>query len=765
MEPEEFSVIHKSVPMRDAYDKVTGSLQFPLDFAVRGMLYARFLRSPHAHAGIKHIDATKAEALSGVAAVLTYKDVPEKEWFGLWGNYRGRVMDDTVRFIGDEVAAVAAVDVETAEEALDLIEVDYDVLPHVFEPEESVRPDAPQIRSDGNVRDPVIVEWGDTEKGFEEADVVVENTTRNDSQDPATMGRNAPTASWTEDKVTLWTGTVCPSELRDAVANLLELPKSKVRVVALHTGPSLGKWWFNNQDMLAVLLAKKARRPVQVILTQEEVFSTLKRRHSEVLRGKLGVKKDGTFVSLHLDDIFDNGAYGDKHDIYQSITDLWTRIENAKLEMCGATTNLVTSGCMRGVGDLTMNFGMELLINKAAAALGMDPVEIRLKNAVQAGDSVRTQIGLHELFAGDTPMPSSVTISSAAIDECLRKGAEAIRWKENWKGWGKPTGIDSSKRRGIGVATGMHQNGVGYAGPCGAIVKVNSDGSVNLLVSLGRQGTGNDTTQCQIAAEELGVPYDMVSITCGDTEVTPWGQGSTASTSTHLTGTATKAAAADAKRQLLELAAEEFEIGAEEFDIKDGVIFSKDARKNIRIPITDITDKRLPDLWEVARQPCIVGSAITSVPADCVAKHMAAHFVHLEVDTDTGEVDILKYVQVQDSGRLINPEICENQLCGGYFQGLGFSLIEGLVHDENGRITNPNYANYKIWRCSDLPDPEIIFVEDDDPVSPFGAKGLGEVPICVPPGAIAMAIYNATGAWMSETPMTPERILRALGKI
>ncbi len=764
MEPESFSVVHKSVPLKDAHAKVTGRQQFPLDFALSGTLYGKILRSPHAHAKIKRIDTSKAEGLPGVVSVLTHADVPDREWFGLWLNYRGRVMDDTARFVGDEVAAVAAVDLQTAEEALTLIDVDYEILPHVFDPQAAMEPGAPQIRSDGNLRKPIIVEWGDAEQGFEDADVVVEGETRNFIQDQATMARNAPTALWEENKVTLWTGTTCPSELRDALANLLDMPKSKVRVVALPTGPSLGKWWFNNLDMVTVLLARKARQPVKVILTLEEVFSAVKRRHAEVSHGKLGVKKDGTIVSVHLKDVFENGAYGDKCDVYQSIPDLWTRIHNAKFEMYGVATNLVTSGCMRGVGDLTMNFGMELLIDKAAAALGMDPVEIRLRNVVQAGDPLRTQKSLHQLLAPDVPMPASFTISSAALDRCLRKGAEAIGWTENWKGWAKPTSIRGAKRRGLGVATGMHICGIRYAGQCGAVVKINSDGSVNLLVSLGRQGTGNDTTQCQIAAEELGIPYDMVSITCDDTEVTPWGQGSTASTSTHLSGTATKAAAADAKRRLLELAAQAFEASAGDLDIEDGMIFDKES-PNRRMPITEITDKQMPELWDVARQPCIIGSAVTNVPADRVAKHMAAHFVDLEVDIDTGHVEILRYVQAQDSGRLINPKVCENQLAGGYFQGLGFSLIEELLHDESGRILNPDYENYKIWRCADLPDPELIFIEDDDPVSPFGAKGLGEVPICVPPGAVAMAIYNATGVWLSETPMTPERILRALGTI
>jgi len=759
-----FTTVNRSVPLKDAYEKVTGTHPFPIGYAVPSMLFGKVLRSPHAHARIRRIDDARARALPGVVAVLTCADVPDREWLGLWYNYRGRVMNDVVRFVGDDVAAVAAVDERTAQEALCLIEVDYEVLPHVLDAEHALAPGAPRIRADGNAREPVVVEWGDWEKGLAHADVVVEGRTRNRSQDQATMSRNAPIASWTPDGVTLWTGTVTPSELRDTVANFLELPKSKVRVIALPTGPSLGKWWFNNIDMVAILLARKAKRPVKMLLSQEEVFTALKRRHEEATHGRLGVMRDGTMVSLHFEDVFENGAYGDKRQVSQTIPDLWPRIASARFEMRGATTNRVSSGCMRGVGDVTTNFGMEMLINRAAAAIGMDPVAFRRVNAVRTGDQVRTDRLRHSLRASNGPMPESIRVSSAALDECLRRGAEAIGWERHWKGWGVPSAVDGPRRRGVGVATAMHLCGIRYGGECSAMVRINADGSVNLVVSLGRQGTGNETTQCQIAAEELGIGLDRISLSCDDTAVTPWGQGSTASTSAHLTGTATRAAAADAKRRLLAIAAAALDAEPGDLEVEDGVVVAR-RPSNRRIPIWDLLAGPSTGFWEVAKHPCVVGTATVNVPADRVAKHMGAHFVLLDVDTDLGQVEILRYVAVHDSGRLINPAVCENQVSGGYYQGVGFSLIEELAHDEHGRVLNPGFENYKIYGCPDLPDPEILFVEEDDPVGPFGAKGLGEAPICVPPGAIAMAIHNATGAWVTETPMTPERILAAMGAI
>ncbi|MFQ5763027.1 MAG: xanthine dehydrogenase family protein molybdopterin-binding subunit, partial [Candidatus Bathyarchaeia archaeon] len=702
-------------------------LKFAVDVTLPGMLHGKILRSPHPHAQIKRIDTSKAEALPGVNAVLTHKDIPQKDWVGVWVNYRGPVLSDRVRFVGDEVAAVAAKGQRTAEKALGLIEVDYELLPAVFDLDEAMKANSPQVRPDGNVRKPSVIEWGDVEKGFKDADVVVEHKTRLGCQQQAPLGRNAYVASWAGDKVTIWTSTQTPCELRDIVAEFLEVPSSKVRVIALPVGPSFGCWWVNNVDLIAVFLAKKAGKPVKLELTQEETFAYVKRRHIEASQGRLGVKKDGTFTAIDVRHNFDNGAYGDKFDVYQSVADLWGgRCPNGKFEMYGVSTNLVTAGCMRGVGDLTMNFCVEQLIDKAAEEIQMDPIQIRTKNHTRTGELLRSPIYAYKFYPGIQP-PRSFTLSSSTLEECLNTGAKAIGWREKWRGWKVPAEVAGPKKRGIGVATACHICGLNYGGSLSAVVRVNTDGSVSLLVNLGRQGQGSESTQAQIAAEELGVPYENVTVVSGDTDACPWSQGSTASTAAHLTGLATKAAAADAKRQILELAAETLDARPEDLNIKDGVVHHK-ADQSKKLPMREIVARPIP---KYLAPPIIIGRAMANVTNDVIAKHFAAHFVELEVDTETGQVEILKYVAAHDSGKIINPGICENQVIGGVFLGCGFSLTEDLQMDpKTGRVLNPNFTDYKVLGARDLPDPEVIFAEVEDPIGPFGAKGIGEAPVC-----------------------------------
>ncbi len=756
---KEFSVVGKGLPLIDAYEKVTGSLKFAVDISLPRMLHAKVLRSPYPHARIVKIDTSKAESLPGVEAVITHKDVPEEEWMDDSFNYRQRVLGERVRFVGDDVAAVAAINTDIAEEALNLIEVEYEELPHVFDVEEAMKPDAPQVSPYGNVRPPTIVEWGDLEKGFKEADLVLETNTSMGNQQHAPLGLNASIANWEGDKLTVWTSTQTPFDLQRELARILKMPQNKVRVIGLPAGGSFGLWWLNNFQFISVSLTKKARRPVKLELTREEVFATVKRREIPISWGKLGVKQDGSFTAIHFKHYFDNGAYGFKHDPYQMVCDLWGgKTLNGKFEMYGVSTNRVTAGCMRGVGDLTLDFCMEQLIDKAAEKLAMGPLEIRLKNHIRAGEPMRSRIPTYKRFGVPSP---SVSLSSCGLDECIRQGAEAMGWKERWKGWRQPIAVNGPRRRGLGMAVAIHICSVNLLGCPSAIVRVNHDGSVHLFTGVGRMGQGADTTQAQIAAEELGVPFESIVGTHGDTETCPWDTSTVASMQTHQTGLATQAAAADAKRQLCELASKELAAKPEDLDIKDGIIYVK-AEPAKRIPVTDAAAKI--DL-EFLSPPTIIGRAWKNVPLSPVAAMFMAHFVEVEVDTETGKVKILRYVAAHDSGKIINPEICENQVSGGVLQGCGFALVENLVFDENtGQILNPNFSDYKIPRILDIPDPKIIFVEVIDPVGTFGAKGIGEGSNCATPAAVAQAVYNAVGVRV-DPPINPEKLLRALGKI
>ena len=752
----ELSVVGKRVPLKDAYEKVTGSLKFAVDISLPGMLHAKVLRSPYAHAKIVKIDTSKAESLPGVEAVIIHKDVPQEEWMDGGFNYRGRVLDERVRFVGDEVAAVAATDVDIAEEALNLIEVEYEELPHVFDVEEAMKPDAPQVTPHGNVREPTVVEWGDMEQGFKEADLIVEHRTTMGAQQHAPLGLNACIASWEGDKLTIWTSTQTPFR-RDIIAEFLKTPLNKVRVIGLPTGGSFGLFWLNNFHFLPIFLAKKAGKPVKLELTREEVFATVKRREVTVTWVRLGAKKDGSFTAIHMKHCFDNGAYGFKNNPYQTTSDLWVRhAQHGKFEFYGVSTNLLTAGCMRGVGDLTMDFCMEQAIDKAAEQLGIDPLEIRLRNHARAGDPQRHDGYFYKMVG--LPVPEK-TLSSSGLDKCIKGGAKAIGWEENWKGWGKPLEVKGSVRRGLGMAAASHLCGERHIGAPSVIVKVNVDGSVHLLTGSGRMGQGVETTQAQIVAEELGVPIESITGTHGDTDTCPWAQPTTASTSAHLTGLATQAAATDAKRQICQLASKELGAEPENIDIKNGLVYVK-GQPQKAVPLADVTAKRHPEL---SVRPTIVGSATKNVPLTPIARMYMAHFVEVEVDTDTGKVKILKYVAAHDSGKIINPDVAENQVVSGVLQGCGFGLCESLIFDEDtGQVLNPNFVDYKILRALDMPYPEVVFLEVIDPVGAFGIKGLGEGTTCPVPAAVSQAIYNAIGVRFNHVPITPEMVLRAL---
>lgn len=475
-------------------------------------------------------------------------------------------------------------------------------------------------------------------------------------------------------------------------------------------------------------------------LTREESMSTVKRRERCVSYAKLGLRKDGTLTAIYFRHIFDNGAYGDKFDPFESVVNLY-QTPNGRFEKYGVSTNLVTGGCMQGVGDLTMTFCMEGLIDKAAEKLRMDPVKLRLKNHFQAGDIIRLQ-------------SSESRLSSCGLRECLQKGAKAMMWKEKWKGWGKPVAVNGSKRRGIGVAIANHISGRSKLGSPSVIMRVNSDGSVHLLTGIGRLGQGAETTQAQIAAEELGVPFDSIVGTHGDTDVCPWSPPSRSSINAHVTGRATRAAAADAKRQLLEIAATYLKAKVKDLDIEDGVIHTKTNRSK------SVTIRQLlgSPLRGDSAPPQIVGRG-WSIPISPTARMTMAHFVEVEVDVETGKVEVLKYVAAHDSGKILNPAICEGLVTGGVTLGIGFTLFENLIFDaKTGRVLNPNYSDYKICTALDSPNPQAIFVEPIDPIGPFGAKGIGEATICPVPAAMANAIYNAIGKRL-DVPITPDKIL------
>ena len=775
--PKKLKVVGQGVPVLDAREKVTGTLEYGVDFAVPRMVHGKILRSTVPHARIKSIDASKAEALSGVLGVVTHEDAPGLNWMGVWDNYRGKVLDGTARFVGDEVAAVAATSVEIAEEALDLIEVEYELLPAVIDVEKALLADAPQVREEGNVRDEYRVLWGDTAEGEEESDHIVEIEMRYKSQNYAGIGRNACVCDWDGNRVTMWTSSQTPSELQSGIHEAFGIPMSNVRVVALPSGCSFGLWWSNNFMMVTALLAKKIRKPVKIELTSQECMAAVKRRHMEITRGRMGVRKDGTLTLADFSHLMDNGAYGFKTDVYFFCCDLWGGARNGDYRVQGVNTNLVTSGCMRAVGDITMGLAVERSADMCAAKVDMDPVEFRMKNQIKPGQQLRMQEPRQHMKGSLTDYvdrlpaeqkddwPEMFHLSSGSTHELLLQGAEKFGWRERWKGWGVPTSVNGAKRRGVGVGTGAHCCGVEFGGNTSSVVRVNHDGSVNVFSSCGRQGQGSETTLSQVAAEEMGVSLDQVSIVTGDTNATPWASGSSASTTMFRTGWATREACRDAKQQLLKIAAKEFfdGIDPQALGIEDGIVqVSDDPADNRNVPLDEMMNTLCSD--SLSQTSVITGRPNAVMPPTIAfARQWAAQFAEVEVDVETGEIRITDYLAGQDSGTVMNPKVLKNQVIGGAICGAGFVLYEGMEFDQNdGRVLNDSLLDYKLLRTGDFPsDAEVFFVESPDPVGPFGARGAGESPAAAAGPAICQAVHNAIGVWV-DVPMTPEAVFRAL---
>ncbi len=777
--PGHTSVVGKPIPVKDAAEKVCGILRFGVDFELPRMLHGKILRSPHAHAKVLGIDAGKAEKIPGVFAVLTHLDTPRHDWFGCWHNYRGKVLDGIVRYVGDDVAAVAAETAEIAGQALEQIEVTYEVLPAALDMYTAGGDDAPKLREEGNARPTFKVDWGDVERESAATDHIVDCDVHFASQQYAPLGRNAAVAEWVGDKVTLWSSSQTPSELKDGIHQAFDIPQSKIRVVALPSGSSFGQWWSNNFHMITVALARKAGRPVKIELDNEECMGTVKRRHEEHATGRMGCNDDGELTFLEMDHLIDNGAYGYKDNVGFGVTEMWHPIRSARIRINGVNTNRVTGGCFRGVGDCTFSVAIEGMADQLAEKIDMDPIEFRLRNQIHPGDEFNKKSAMAlmggrsvEQYRADlsddqrNEWPQSFHLSSGSTHQLLRRGAEQFRWRERWKGWATPNRVDGPRRRAIGVGTGAHCCGVEAEGATSAVVRINRDGSAKVFCSVGRQGQGSETTQAQVAAEALGFSIDRVEVEGGDTDACPWSHGSVASNTMYRTGWATREASLDARRQLLEIAAQECfgRIDPVELDIRDGLIGLKGGdNTDNTVTTADVLNLICSDT--LAPTYSITGRPTRRMPPSTTyARQFAAHFVEVEVDIETGQTQIVDYLAAQDSGTVVNPQVLKNQIIGAAVCGMGFALYEQLLLDpETGATRNANLLDYKLLRTADFPwqSEQVIFEESCDGVGPYGARGAGESPIGAAISAVAQAMYNATGV-RTDFPMTAERIVEAL---
>jgi xanthine dehydrogenase molybdenum-binding subunit len=739
------------------------------------MLHAKILRSPYAHARILDIDSRTAELMAGVHAVLTFRDAPKTRYNPVLFSYLGGdwlvkdmvILDETVRYVGQPVAVVAAADEDTAEEALEQIRVDYQELSAVFIVEEALNEGAPLVHeAPRNIAQKVEFGMGDVEAGFAGSDRIFEGryTTQRVHGCPlephVALCRPDP-----DGGITLWSSTQGVHPLRGLLALALEMPVSKVRVVKPpYIGGGFGAKLDMSVEPLVALLALKAGRPVRLELSRGEEFLWA-HRHPFLITLKTGITRDGTILARQAEAIVECGAHSthSQHIARVAGSTFVSQYKTPHLRyhaLC-VYTNIVPCGGFRGYGGPQIAFAVESQIDEIAAELGMDPLELRLKNAYQVGD--KNPKG---------PFP----ITSLALRECVERGAERIGW-HRWRRRQKENAGEAKLREGVGAAfcpiwVSGTLGSPGVMENTGAIVKINEDGSVSVSVATVDQGGGQSTVLSQIVAEELGVPLSWVTIVRGDTDTTLYEPPTHATRGTYVAGYGVRAAARDAKRKVLDLAAKLLEVEAARLVLREGRISVEgDPQKSMslaEVARTALASWLVPGSRGPRYTPLEKGSivGVFAGPPPNSPPACAVQFVKVAVDTETGEVKLLQVVSAHDVGKAINPTGVEGQVEGGFQQGMGYALLEEVwVDRKTGVLVNGDFLDYKMPTAVEMPPVETVIVESEDPTGPFGAKGLSEPCIIVPAPAIANALCDALGVRFRELPITPEKVLKALGRI
>ncbi len=748
---ERYSTIGKPIPKIDGFEKVTGYARYVDDIKLPNMLYGKILRSRYPHARIKRIDTSRAEALPGVAAVITAKDTPMRK-MGILKD-QPPLKYDKVRSVRDEIAAVAAVDEETALEALDLIEVEYEELEPVFDPEEAMKPDSPLVHEElgtnvVNLNFRFSTDDEELERIFREAPAVVEGEYRVHYVNASPLGTIGVVAHYDErGHLTIYTNTQAPFLYKRDLAEITGVDPAKMHVIQPEIGGAFGRGMdLHPTDAIAVFLSMKTRKPVKIVFSRREELEYAPPRQPAIIRMRTAADRDGRLLARDAKLILDAGAYVswgpfDARVMMATTTGLY-QLTHARFDATVVYTNNPYCGTQRGAGNPQITFAIEQQMDELAEELGIDPVEFRIINANRP----------------NTVTPQGMVITSCGMEECIRRAAQAI----GWRGRGS-----AGPGKGIGLACYFHVGGgarVYRSDGCGTIIQVDDFGRVTVITGSTDIGTGSDTAIAQIVAEELGVPVSRVSVVNDDTAIRPWDVGTHASRATFVAGNSALLAAREAKRQILEAASQLFGTPIDELDIRDGYVYSRsDPSKKMEY------DKviRRGHLREGGR--VILASAFYDPPNQMqdeswmgnisAAYTFGAQAVLLEVDEETGTIRVLKVVSAHDAGRILNPLGAEGQVHGGVVMGLGYTLSEELVLDR-GRVVNATLMDYPLLTSHEAPEIVPIFVETEDPQGPYGAKGLGETG-CIPtPAAVANAVYDATGKRPRELPIKPWNILR-----
>lgn len=739
----QFAVVGKPHSRVEGSEKVTGRARYAYDVRLPGQLYAAVLRSPHPHADISGMDTSKAEALDGVHAVLTHQNAGDIDWYE-----NSKLLDPHLRFVGDEVAAVAADSIESAQDALRLIDVRYEPLPFVLEPEQALADDAPSLHPGGNRGEPDEYSRGDVEAGFADADVIVEAEFVTATQIHNSLEPHGCTALWEREMLTLWESTQGIFSVREDLAQKLGLDESQVRVRSQHMGGGFGAkqvpW---KQTALAALLSKATGRPVQLMLDRRAESLGAGNRNATRQRVRLAAKRDGTLTGIELSATMNVGAYsvgGEGSNVAGIFQHLY-RCPNVRTHTTPVYTNLGPAVAFRAPGYVEGAFALESAMDELARKLEMDPVALRRKN-----------------YAEQDQKQDQPWTSPDGLRVSYQRVVEAFGWDE----YQRPP-ASGSKRRGIGFAA--HEWAAGGGNPPGyAWIKLNSDGSADVITGVQDIGTGSRTGMSQIAAEELGLPMAKINLHLGDTSNGPYGPTSAGSATLATLGPAIRAAAVDVKRQLCRAAAKLLDVDDPDFlEVKNGVISLRESgasiagaeAQQISISVAEVAKRLAPTMLQGwgERRPN---------PSDKTVRTFGAQAVEVEVDTATGEVTVLRVVAAHDCGRIVNPKTVDSQIIGGVTQGIGFGLMEEQVVDSaSGVVLNPNLEEYKVPTVADIPPITHNPVDLPDlAANNTGAKGVGEPPLIPTAPAIANAIYDAVGVRIRQTPLNRWRLLNALAE-
>ncbi|MDL2253053.1 molybdopterin-dependent oxidoreductase [Ruminococcaceae bacterium OttesenSCG-928-I18] len=740
--------ISKNQKRSDALSKVTGEATYTHDIVVPGMLFAKVLRSPHAHARIRKLDVSKAAALPGVKAVATWENTPRK-LFNSTGMmaflYPGAkpamdeyIFDQMVRHVGDEVAAVAATSEEIAAEAIRLIEVEYEPLPALLDPLDALEEDAILIH--GDIQDNNIasgthtIRQGDFEKGWAECDVTYEARVKLPIQKQAQLETHAAVAEYRNGELTVWSPTQSVHGTKYILAHIFDMSAGNIRVMnPPYVGGAFGvRVGFGGKaEGIVSCLSMLSGYPVKLVLTREEDFTVSDTRHSGYVDIKLGAKADGRFHAFGMNAYLNTGAYGTHGiEVAACLGNMATstyRVPNIFFEGASIYTNIVPAGAFRGFGNPQAVFAVETAVDALAKKLDIDPVELRLKNRIRVNDE----------------WPLSYPCSSTALDECIKQAAAKIGWSEKRGRAGQ-----GRFRRGVGLGAGTHF--CGYDELAHVSLELETDGSLSVFTGNSEIGTGHITSLQQITAESFGCEIEQVNIKYGDTRGTPYDVGCHSTRSVFAIGNAISMAAGELKEQVLQYAAGAMGCSAEALSIESGRVRGGPEEM---------------DLGQLARDGHIHKThfsaegkskeAVTVTPWE-------AHAAEVEVDTLTGMVKVLKVVAAHDVGVAINPQLVEGQIEGGVVIGIGYATREEMSINEKGEVYNSSYHTYMLPTFADTPEIEPVIVESYEPRGPYGAKGVGECGLVPTAAAIAAAVEDATGVRFLEIPLTPQRVLDGL---